>query len=124
VGAARPGDALLRPGSPGNTVAALAAYWADATEDLLALEAANPGVAYRVRYEDVAADPDGSLAPVRASLRLGGSPRAGVPAGPPDADAGVLLRPGVRIPVEIIPPELRARVARLHAELGYPAPDP
>ena len=43
---------------PGNYAAAVAAYWAWATERLLAFEAANPRCTSRLRYEDVTADPD------------------------------------------------------------------
>jgi len=135
---------------PGNSVAALAAFWASSTEQLLAFEAANPGAAHRVRYEDVLAAPGRALAAVRASLQLGGAAAAGLPgepsgpvsaspdstapdpagrasAGPGTAEPGTAgpgtAGPGAPeppLPVETIPEPLRERVGRLHDQLGYP----
>jgi hypothetical protein len=102
---------------PGNSVAALAAYWADSAAGLLAFEAANPGITYRVRSEDTAAEPADSLAALRAWLRVAVvSPEALDSAGPGD---GVPPVPGPEVPPELIPPSLRQHISRLHAELGY-----
>jgi len=68
---------------PGNSVAALAAYWADSAEQLIAFEEANRGSTRRVRYEDVTARPDQALTPVRTALRLNGAGPGAVPAPPP-----------------------------------------
>jgi protein-tyrosine sulfotransferase len=108
---------------PGNSVAAIAGYWASATERLLAFEAAYPQFTARVRYEDVVADRHG-LDKVRSALGLheqaglGLSPK--LPGQDAPADAG---RHGERlqVPTEMIPDELRTRIDELHARLNYPA---
>ena len=110
---------------PGNSVAALAAYWANSTEQLLAFETENAGAAHRVRYEDVMAAPGQALATVRASLRLDSTAADGAFPGPfepakPDTAGSAVPEPAV--PVEMIPEPLRGRVSRLHDELGYPPP--
>jgi hypothetical protein len=100
---------------PASTLAALAAYWAEHTELLLAFERDNPAACIRVRYEDMTHD--------NAARRglwdfLGLDPRmlpdAGLPAVPPghDRDAG--------FPAGNIPPGRLARLDELHADLGYP----
>lgn len=105
---------------PGNSVAALAAYWATSTEQLLAFERAYPRVTHRVRYEDVTTQPDQALGAIRANLALG---RDGLapqpdwltePTDTPESDA--------KVPDEMIPEPLRQRINQLHAELGYPPP--
>ncbi len=45
-------------GAPGNSVLALARYWADHTAAILAVEDKFPGSCHRIRYEDLVADPD------------------------------------------------------------------
>ena len=45
-------------GAPGNSVVALARYWADYTAGILAVEERYPGICHRVRYEDLVEDPD------------------------------------------------------------------
>jgi hypothetical protein len=45
-------------GAPGNSVLALARYWADHATAILAVEDKFPGNCHRVRYEDLVADPD------------------------------------------------------------------
>jgi hypothetical protein len=107
---------------PGNSVAALAAHWADATRSLLAFEAANPRASHRVRYEDVMTDPDRALAPVMTSLALrraagdGGLGRPEPPGQDPQAAAED------KVPAEMIPEPLLDSIGALHAELGYPPP--
>jgi hypothetical protein len=44
--------------SPGNMVLALARFWADNTEAILAVEEKFPGSCHRVRYEDLVSDPE------------------------------------------------------------------
>jgi hypothetical protein len=109
-------SSLLR--YPGNSVAALAAYWANATADLLAFEQAHPGASYRVRYEDILAEPDQALDPVRAGLGLG---HATLPPGMV-ASAQTAAAPGVTVPAEMIPLPLRQKVQHLEAGLGYRSP--
>lgn len=109
---------------PGNSVGALAAYWADSAEQLLAFEERNRERTQHVCYEDVTAHPDQALTMVRAWLRLSGAGRnSTVP------DTPRYLEPntaspgaGAKVPAEMIPDSLRQRISRLHAELGYPSP--
>lgn len=106
---------------PGNSVAAAAAYWASATEQLLAFEAANPRAAVRVRYEDVATDAEHALESVRAFLGLDRQishelpPGSAEPAAARDAGSGY-----PQVPFEMIPAELRKRIDLLHERLSYP----
>jgi hypothetical protein len=44
--------------SPGNAVLALARYWLDGAAAIAAVEEQHPGSCYRVRYEDMVADPE------------------------------------------------------------------
>lgn len=103
---------------PGNNIAALAAHWATATEELLVFEAANPTVVCRVLYEDMATNPASALKAVIAALQLNNLP-------PQSPQSEHLLMPppaalASPLPTDMIPPPLRARVERLNAELGYP----
>jgi hypothetical protein len=106
---------------PGNSVAALAAYWADSTEELLAFEKANPEVSIRIRYEDVAAGSDGPLTAARAWLGLAGAGSGTFPepSCSPGATARVPPSSAAEVPVELIPLPLLQRISRMHAELGY-----
>ena len=123
-------DQLLVPyllAYAGNSVAALAAYWADSAEDLAAFESAHPGAAHRVRCEDVAAGPDEALAAVRSALGLGtgaghgGSNQPKPPAGP--GQSVPVVPAGGPVPAEMIPGPLRERIGHLHARLGYKPPE-
>ena len=109
----------------GSTAAALAAYWADSTEQLLTFEAANPRVTYRVRYEDAAADPDRALASLRSCLGLTARPHQGIILEPASTgQPNPQMSPAGRVvPAGIIPRPLLDRISRLHAQLGYPAPE-
>ena len=111
---------------PGNSVAALAAYWATSAEHLLAFEQANQQATDRVRYEDVTTQPDKALAAVRAALGLGDAESDDIPSAQP----GWLAEPAdapaehdATVPVGMIPDPLRQRITRLHAELRYPPPE-
>jgi hypothetical protein len=111
---------------PGNSVAALAAYWANSTEQLLAFERANAGAAHRLRYEDVRAGPGQALAAVRAALGLGMAASDGAPPEPSEPsgpDAAAPAAPGPAMPAEAIPEPLRERIGHLHGELGYSPPE-
>jgi len=110
----------------GSTAAALAAYWADSTEQLLAFETANPRVTYRVRYEDAAADPDRALASLRSCLGLTTGPHQGIIREPGTAGQPTPQTPspaGTVVPAAIIPRPLLDRISSLHAQLEYPAPE-
>jgi hypothetical protein len=113
------------PSYQGNTAAALAAYWADSTEQLLTFEAANPRVTYRIRYEDAAADPDQALASLRSCLGLTARPHHGIIREPASTGQPTPQTPSpAGTPLAaIIPRPLLDRISRLHAELGYPAPE-
>jgi hypothetical protein len=108
---------------PGNSVAALAAYWADSTEELLAFEEANHEIAIRVRYEDVVANPAGALTAVRARLGLEDPGPSTFPEQPAPLEAKVRapLASDDVVPVEMIPSPLRERISRMHTELGHPS---
>jgi Sulfotransferase family len=108
---------------PGNNVAALVSYWASAAEQLLAFEEAHHDPSHRVRYEDVISDPDGALAAVKAALQLEISPQEDAFLDPPAEDRPQTSpdEPEMQVPVEMIPEPLRERIARLHAQLGYPS---
>lgn len=105
---------------PGNNVAALATYWADSTDELLAFEGANSQISHRIRFEDATFGSGEPLAALRAWLGLDGArdafpelPDAAGPQGQP------VPPPGSEVPMEMLPPQLRQRISRLHAELGY-----
>src|SRR5262249_32449946 len=72
-GGAGPGGGQYRAFYPGNNVAALAAYWADATTELLAFEDSNSQIACRLRYEDATVENSQALATLRQWLRLEGA---------------------------------------------------
>lgn len=59
---------------PDNTVAALAQYWIERTEKILAFERAVPGRVRRLRYEDLVADPPGALTGVLEFLGVDRAP--------------------------------------------------
>jgi hypothetical protein len=106
---------------PGNNVAALAAYWADATTELLAFENANPQIACRVRYEDATAEDSQALATLREWLRLDRAAVAGCPE-PPNAtqpEAETVGPAQAEVPLDLIPQPLRRYIGDLHAKLGY-----
>jgi hypothetical protein len=103
---------------PGNSVAAMAAYWASSAEQLIAFERAHHQAAHRLRYEDVAVQPDQALATVRTALGLAGCTLPVWLAEPTTPPA----QPQAEILVEMIPEPLLQRISRLHAELGYPPP--
>jgi protein-disulfide isomerase len=56
--------------TPGNSVLALARYWADHAGAILAVEDKFPGQCHRVRYEDLVADPDAVAAGIFGFLGL------------------------------------------------------
>jgi hypothetical protein len=105
---------------PGNDVAALAAYWADSTQDLLAFEKASPEAVWRLRYED-ATGTGQALTEVRNWLQLAAPPASPAPIPGPTSkpDSAESPRPD-HIPASFIPARLLQRINRLHAELGYP----
>lgn len=101
----------------GNPVAALADYWATHTEAMLTFERDHPGRCVRVRYEDLAAAPDGTLAAVGTFLGLGEHAAPG----PRPATNGPAVGCGQDVPADRIPDHVLARINQLHESLGYPA---
>jgi hypothetical protein len=119
-----------------NFVRGLALYWLDRTEALLRFEAEHRDATCRVRYEDLVRRSDATLTDIATFLEL--SPAKF------DHSAAVFRRVsamgtgdhkiaytseistasvgrGSRVPIDMIPPPLLARVNELHAVLGYPA---
>lgn len=99
---------------PANTLAALAAYWAEHTELLLAFEHENPSACIRVRYEDLIED---NAARRRLWDFLGLDPRM-----LPDSELTAVPQNherDVRFPADNIPPGRLAKLDELHNVLGY-----
>jgi hypothetical protein len=123
-GLAGPAMSRFTASYPGNSVAAVAAYWVSATEQLLTFEAANPQVTTRVRHEEVRADTQHALDSLRSSLRLNQQNRQQLPPELLDERDELAMddQDGrhLRVPADMIPAELRKRIDHLHAQLGYP----
>jgi Sulfotransferase family len=121
-------------GSPGNAVKALAQFWADNATQILAAEEQLGERAYRVRYEDLVADPEGVSDGIFRFL--GARPAPGISAacfapererlGPGDYKIWHTTRVstesvgrGWAVPAEMMGPALMASVNELAARLGY-----
>jgi hypothetical protein len=104
---------------PGNNVAAIAAYWANQTDELLTFEKAHPAHARRIRLEDIVADPATTLTTLQDWLKLSHTPPPAVPQ-QPHPPQPELPAPPANISAEWIPPTLRQRINCLHTELRYP----
>jgi hypothetical protein len=98
----------------------LSAYWADAAEELLAFERANPGAVRRVRYEDVIAEPGRIRAAVQDWLGLDERRTTWPERFDSPAPGSSERAPAAEVPAEMIPEPLRLRISRLQAEIGYP----
>jgi Sulfotransferase family len=121
--------------SPGNSVAAIAHYWADHMTAILEFERAHPEACLRVRYEDLAARPRDAAARIFGFLGVAHDPdiaarflaEAGShPPGPADYKIWSTsqvstdsIGRGTRIPLGAIPPPLLEVVNGLLGELGY-----
>src|ERR1700676_1404217 len=120
--------------TPGNSVHALAKYWTDHTAAILGVEARFPQHCYRVRYEDLVADPDAVAGQVFGFL--GVPPVAGISAscfsrererfGPGDFKiwntsqiSGDSVGQGWPVPANMIPAPLTATMNELAGSLGY-----
>lgn len=119
---------------PGNSIAAIGAYWVDCVKMMLAFELTYPERCHRVRYEDLVTAPE----EVTAALLnfLGSAPAPGITAacfqaehegdGPGDekiwftskvtSDA---IGRGVKVPAGGLPAPLRAEVNELLSKLDY-----
>jgi hypothetical protein len=120
---------------PGNSVAAVADYWAWHTKMITEFEQAHQDVCLRIRYEDLVADPEGQAD--RLFAFLDEDPVPGIsrsclpygkePFGPGDHKvwATASIHPdsvgrGTRIPVQLISPPVIATIDGLLKHLGYP----
>lgn len=107
---------------PGNSVAAIAAWWEAAVRSLLDFEARHPSSCTRVHHEHIAADPAAAAARITSRLHLdtGDTPVAHARTEPAavghDAPASPLPPAAFR---QLIPPELMPAISRIQAELGY-----
>jgi hypothetical protein len=120
--------------TPGNSVMAMARYWTDGAATTLAAEERFPEQCYRVRYEDIVADPEAAAAGIFEFL--GAAPAPGVSElcfstererfGPGDhkiwftsqiSDGSV--GKGWGIPSVMIAPPVLATVNELCGKLGY-----
>jgi hypothetical protein len=113
---------------PGNSVAAIAAWWAAAARSLLDFEARHPSSCTRVHREHIAADPGAAAARITSRLRLDPGDAAAVrahaetAAASTPADAGrdpQASQPRPAAPGQLIPPGLLPAISRIQAELGY-----
>jgi hypothetical protein len=108
---------------PGNSVATIAAYWAARTQALLEFETDHAGCSYRVRHEDLTADPLAQAGAIYARLGLEAAELA-VLRHPDDHARSGETAAGPAEPAALeypMPAELRATVNRLSEHLGYPA---
>jgi Sulfotransferase family len=110
---------------PGNSVAALAAHWADFTEALLAFEEANAQIARRIRYENATAEPGRVLTGLLAWLGVDDGREVSPPEQLPSADPRGEGLPALdaEVPAGLIPLQLRQRIIGLHTKLGYAPPE-
>ena len=121
-------------GSPGNAVKALAQFWADNAAQILAAEEQLGERAYRVRYEDLVADPEAVSDGIFRFL--GARPTPGISAacfapererlGPGDYKIWHTTRisadsvgRGWAVPAEMMGPALMATINELAVRLGY-----
>jgi hypothetical protein len=106
---------------PGNSVAAAAAYWASATEQLLEFATTNSHATYQVCYDHTITCSGHGLDDIRSSLGLNHQSGNQVLPGPPESgsagkDHGRELP---QVPADLIPAELRRRIDHLHAQLNF-----
>jgi hypothetical protein len=120
-GPTHPAFQSFAAGSPGNTVATVAAYWAVHTEQILDFEQAHPGSCHRVRYEDLIGNPAGVDDETSSFLSLEPAARHWLDddGQPASEQPGTGYREA-EVPVGNIPPPLRARVSQLLTRIGYP----
>ncbi len=119
---------------PGNSVAAIGAYWLDCVQAMLAFEQQQPGRCFRLRYEDLAAAPEQLTAELLDFL--GAAPAPGITAacfaaqhegdGPGDEKIWFTTKVstdavgrGVRVPAAALPDPLRAAINEALEPLGY-----
>lgn len=119
---------------PGDPLQAAMRHWVDTTERLLESERRHPARTFRLRYEDMVAEPAGTLAPLfrfldlewdPASLAAVFSSRHDRGGGDPNVFFSDRIRQdsvgaGRDVSTATLPAPLRERMLELLAELGYP----
>ncbi len=120
--------------SIGNFVAPLVEHWIARVRWAIHWQAANESLCYRVRYEDLVADPEGVLSAIFGFLRVSADlssvqrALAAVPDTQTYGDPKVAFTSSIhtasigrgrRIPISMIPPLLLAETNELLAMLGY-----
>jgi hypothetical protein len=120
---------------PGNSVEAIAAYWADSSNLILKYERDNSDHCYRLRYEDLVTDPESTIAGVFSFLGVAQDPGITrrcfeVPHdehGPGDEKvwftkniSSSSVGAGRRVPASLISSRTLDSVNRLLTDLGYP----
>jgi len=121
-------------GSPGNAVLALARYWLDNATMIAGVGEAHQGQCHRVRYEDLAADPERVMEGVYAFLGVGPAPGVAQACfsgererfGPGDhkiwatsSVSGDSVGRGESVPAGLISPQVTAAINELAGKLGY-----
>jgi protein-tyrosine sulfotransferase len=124
--------------SPGNVVMALANFWADNVRTTLAVEERFDGACFRLRYEDLVADPEATAAAIFEFLGLSAVPGISQACfstererfGPGDhkiwytsAISTDSVGRGWSVPAGMIAPPLLAAVNEMAGRLGYLAVD-
>lgn len=119
---------------PGNTVAAIGAYWIDCVQTMLAFEQQQPERCFRLRYEDLVTAPEHKTAELLAFL--GAAPAPGITSacfatphegdGPGDEKIWFTTKVGtdavgrgVQVPAAALPDPLRVAINQTLDALGY-----
>jgi hypothetical protein len=120
--------------TPANSVLALARYWLDNTTSVLAAEKNYPGKCMRIRYEDLASDPDGTMSRVFQFLDLSPIPSISSACfsaererfGPADHKIWYTsevnndsVGRGWSVPIRMLPPTVLSAMNDLAKELNY-----
>lgn len=119
--------------TPSNTVQAAVEYWVDGTSGLLDFERKLPERTFRLRYEDITANPEAALEPMFRFLGVSWDPDLLKSVFTARHDGGVgdgyvrysgrihpdSLGLGRDLPLEQLSKDLRSRMAAVLAELGY-----
>jgi hypothetical protein len=116
-------DAGIAP-HPDRSVTAICSWWATRATSLLQLESQRPGSCARVRFEDLAQDPDTILAMLTDRLELDPAANSGLPQGPARKDSFSPADPppghDAGFPADQLPGDLTEKINSLHSQLGYP----
>jgi len=102
----------------GNSVATIAAYWAERAQGLLDFEAAHAPSSMRMRLEDLEHGDGGEIDSLLEFLAVSPIPEADLPPAP-GAGPSAPVPTGAMLAGRI-PPVIRQHVNELHTRLGYP----